>query len=107
MTALPLQSVSKKHSNTAVSVCSTSTERGQAGRDGRLTWVLDIDTDAIVEQTIRTVDVEIGYPLLLHDAIRLDCKRFGIARHSHFAIGSRVEVVNLLPSLIANLGPGV
>lgn len=72
-----------------------------------LTWMLDVDTDSIVEESIRTVNVEIGYPLFLYDTVLLDGKRLGISGDPDLAIGSRVEVVDLFPSLIADLGSSI
>lgn len=53
------------------------------------------------------MDVEVGYPLLLNDPVLLDRQCFGIPRNTDVAVGSWVKVVNLLPSLVADLGTSI
>lgn len=53
------------------------------------------------------MNVEVGYPLFLHDSVLLDGERFSISGDTDFAVGSRVKVVDLLPALVADLGASV
>ena len=72
-----------------------------------LTWILYVDADAVVEQAIGAVNIEVGDPLLLYDSVLLDYECLGIPSDANLAAGSRVKVVDLLPSLVANLGAGI
>lgn len=74
---------------------------------GFLRWILDVDADAVVKEPVGTVDVEVGYTLLLNDSVGFDCERFCVPCDANFARGCWMKVVDLFSSLIADLGSGV